>query len=417
MGRKFKFFLSFLLILLFAISLNNFCFASADISKAYIDYSLDILKSGDIISENTYISNFDSKKVYDGLINIMSSDNLNINDYNLTIFSPYQIRSNSINKTTSLVFIISNNGASNTLPFLEFGISKNYPYNLIINKDVFVYIMLNNNQYTFLKASDGVNDLNIQIYNDSFKNKNLLSFNNELTVCTQNIFINKNKIGSAYIYYPNYEDNNLIEMNIVNNATTFYQWAGIDEPTESPSGDTSGDIGGSTGNITNPSGETTGKVDLSGIEQGIGDINQNIDKTNEKLDGISGEVGKLNENLTSVPSLSGEIISSGEITNALNFDFAKDPYSNFWLEFTTGLSNALTGNNRSIKIDFRNKSYNINLDDFSLQVPDFLKSFLAIISTVLVVWQMIKYVKIIIDKISSGNMDEVLAMNEEERNS
>lgn len=93
---------------------------------------------------------------------------------------------------------------------------------------------------------------------------------------------------------------------------------------EDNTGDTgeSGTTGGSgnTGNITNPSGESTGKVDLSGIENGIGNINQNLDKTNEKLDGISGEIGNLNNSVNDLNNfLSGEIkTETGEIERSIN---------------------------------------------------------------------------------------------------
>lgn len=193
-----------------------------------------------------------------------------------------------------------------------------------------------------------------------------------------------------------------------------YEWDDYPEIPPSESGDTpSGDTGGGT--VTpNPSGDTPGTTTpnynekLDNIQSGINNVNQN-------LDNISGELNEVNNNLTTVPELSGEVLNSGDIVGALGFDFAEDPYSNFWLELTTGLGNAFTDEIRSIDVQFRENTHKINLDDFSIQLPGVLKVFLTTTSTVFICWKMLKYWKIIIDNITSGNMDEVLSMNEEER--
>lgn len=144
--------------------------------------------------------------------------------------------------------------------------------------------------------------------------------------------------------------------------------------------------------IEQEGGGSSGGGDLPGIEQGVIDINNN---------------------LTNVPDISGTVISSGDITDALNFEFMEDPYSNFWLELNTGLGNALTNNIRTLDINWFGYNYTINLDNFVFKYPPALESILTSVSTVAIVWVLVKWWKIIVDEISSGNIDEVLAMNEE----
>lgn len=286
--------------------------------------------------------------------------------------------------------------------------SPTYFYNTSNNNSYFKNVLLIDKNGSF-----GINNnLTLLCYNDS-SNLNQINYNGSDLISPNYILTT---VKTASFYY----NVNGVYLPVLNNYNGFDYYDLYPREPEIPD-EPSGDIGGTTGTITNPSGDTTGKVDLSGIESGIGNINQNIDKTNEKLDGISGELnaisgelGNINENLTTVPDISNQIITSGEITSALNFDFAEDPYANFWLELTTGLSGALTNNVRSIDIQFRGQTYKIDLDKFAIQTPEFLRSFLSILSTVFIFWKMIRYWKIIINKITSGDMDEVLEMNEEE---
>lgn len=212
---------------------------------------------------------------------------------------------------------------------------------------------------------------------------------------------------------------NVTPINFRIKDATDYEWLFL-RPSITPeiiyppveSGDNSGD---------SPSGDSGGGTiypdyseDLDNIQTGITDINNNIGQTNNKLDYISGELSNINNNLTTVPDISDTTITNDDITSNLDFEFEQDPYTNFWLELTTGLGNAFTNSKREINIQFRDNTYIVSLDDFSVQVPSVLKPFLTIISTVFITWKMLQYVKIIIDNISSGNIDEVLEMNEEE---
>ena len=91
-----------------------------------------------------------------------------------------------------------------------------------------------------------------------------------------------------------------------------------------------------------------------------------------------------------------------------------DPYANFWLEMTNGLRSSLTGNVRQIPVDWLGYQGTFNLDGL-INYPTSIKNILTSVSTVSMVWLLVKWWKIIIDKLTSGDMDEVLALNEEER--
>lgn len=99
-----------------------------------------------------------------------------------------------------------------------------------------------------------------------------------------------------------------------------------DEPSES------GDSGtGTTGNIYNNSGDKTGTIDLSNIENGIGNINSSINEQGQAIvenqnqntetivNTISGEVNKITNTLTDEPNLEDTNITSGDIERCFRF--------------------------------------------------------------------------------------------------
>lgn len=145
---------------------------------------------------------------------------------------------------------------------------------------------------------------------------------------------------------------------------------------------------GATGTITNTSGDVTGNIDLTGIQSAL---------TNEA-------------------SFENVNISSGDISSSLGFNFETDPYANFWLTFTQGLNSALNTNVRTIQIPFRDKTYTINLDNYTTQEPSALKVFFATISSTFVCLGLLKWIKKTIDEITSGDVDNLLKNNQEERN-
>lgn len=229
-------------------------------------------------------------------------------------------------------------------------------------------------------------------------------------------------IPSGFAYYPLDTTSSIIPVILQDYNGNYQPPTPEPEPTPTPTSLPDG-------TITNNSGETTGSINLSGIEQGITDIqntisgesqkiiDNQIQNTNTIVNTISGETQKITNTLTESAddTIDNTIISSGDITDALDFEFEPDPYANFWFEMINGLNSALLGTVRTYNISFRGQTFTINLDDFTLQLPEQLKFILSMVSTIIFVWILVKWTKIILNKISSGNMDEVLAMNEEER--
>lgn len=148
---------------------------------------------------------------------------------------------------------------------------------------------------------------------------------------------------------------------------------------------------GATGVITNESGDITGGVDLTGIQVGL---------------------NNLNNNLTSQPDISNITISSGEIESSLGFELASNPYENFWLSFTNGFRNALTSNTKTyIDIDFLGYVYRYDLSNVHNPLPADLKTFISLICTALLTYQMLKEVKILVNDIQKGGIITTTSAN------
>lgn len=189
---------------------------------------------------------------------------------------------------------------------------------------------------------------------------------------------------------------------------------------------TGGSTGGNTGTDTgggggSDSGGGTTDVDLGQIEEELGNINSGInspDSTiNNNLDDIENEINDLNNNITTVPDLSEkEEITSDDIINNFGFEFTVDPYDNFWNTLTSDLQSILTTNdNRTITLEFRGETYTISVDDFNFNsMPSILKNFLQLLTISIFTYFLVCWVKKSVDLISSGDMSEVLEMNEEE---
>lgn len=178
---------------------------------------------------------------------------------------------------------------------------------------------------------------------------------------------------------------------------------------------------GNTGQITDDNGDVTGNIDLSGIQNSLGNIDNTTTQIEQNTQTIIQQQQQIQEGMTTSPDMSETEIDSEDITENIDFGLITNNstlngYSNFWLTLTDGLRGALTGNVRSIDINFRGETYTISLDNFSIQLPQQLKFILGMISTIYFVILIVKWWKIIIDKITGGDIDEVLAMNEEERN-
>lgn len=193
----------------------------------------------------------------------------------------------------------------------------------------------------------------------------------------------------------------------------------VDTPGTGESGDTgSGDTG--SGDIG--SGESGGNnISLEMTNQKIDQLNQHAEQILENMPTsgdmqniISGEVGKITETITKPADFDDKKISSGDIIGAIGYEPPDDPYANFWFELTKLLNNAFTESVREIKIKgYTQKEYTIKIDNLGFKPNDALRTFLTLASTAAVGIAIIKWTTTIVEKISSGSMDEVLEANEE----
>lgn len=189
------------------------------------------------------------------------------------------------------------------------------------------------------------------------------------------------------------------------------------------SSDTGGE-GGEGGDDTGGGSTTTPDYseDLENIQGSIDDVNTSInnqgqaiiENQNQNTEQIKQEIGNVNENLTTVPDLEDKEVTGEDIINNFNFEFMEDPYSNFWFELITGVGSCLTDNVRTFNINWLGYEYTFNLDNWGSFYPSAIEFILSSISTVAIVWVIVKWWKIIIDNLTSGSIDQVLAMNEEE---
>lgn len=145
-----------------------------------------------------------------------------------------------------------------------------------------------------------------------------------------------------------------------------------------------------TGTITNESGEVTGN--------------------------ISGEIDNSNivDVLTDEPNLSERTISSGEIEEAVGVVLQANPYENFWYQFSTGLSSALTANNSSMELDWLGYKTTITGDMFVLPLPEDIRHLITTVTNVCLIWIMLKWIKEITDEIHSGGIVHVMHRAEED---
>lgn len=190
----------------------------------------------------------------------------------------------------------------------------------------------------------------------------------------------------------------------------------LTEPIEpTPSGETSGDTGGETGGSTN---YPDYSEELNNIQTSIGNVNNNLENIGNQIESgnkeVVGAVGEIKDFLEKEPNFENTTVSSGDIIGAIGYEAPENPYANFWLELTTILNNAFTGSNRNLTITgMSGKNYYISIDDMKWNPPPALKIFLTLASTTAIGIALIKWTTVIIEKISSGSIDEVLEANEE----
>lgn len=422
--KKYHCILTFFLLCCFFLIIN-LSSVNAQMSSEYLDYSIDLLRNNFQSSNNTMKNNYRNilnsvynspssmENILNQINNFLTSHGLsNLNDRNIFV---------SIYDWNDYTFYLRFYFCNNTVPNGVENIA-----NFILYHD--------NGNYGEIKAYEGSPDciylyeINLSgssiptgSFNTIYNNSSFsIFYNTSYTYSDNNTVLTLNNIAccglpGGFAYRPLNSYNNLSSV-ILKDINGNYQI-----PTPEPEPEPEPETGG-TGTITNNSGDKTGQIDLTGIENGITDLNNNIVEQGQNITNqISGDTQKVLDSLSIVPDMSQTEIDSQDITSNIDFGLITNNstlsgYTNFWFTLTNGLRGALTGNVRSININFRGQTYTISLDNFSIQLPQQLKFILGMVSTIYFVILIVKWWKIIIDKITGGDIDEVLAMNEEERN-
>ena len=345
---------------------------------------------------------------------MLKENNLqNLTDHNMTTF----ISRFSSTVSTDIFFVFSNTGVPNNVENLNYIKLKPGSGNKIIlsgnETNGYIYILelrisnTSHNMFQALEVLSGNSD-SISIFyvkSTSLNSDNsILTLSNVACTNTQAIYYNVPFINNGVIINTPGFINGLA----TGNDPGYFKIETPQPP--QPSGDIG--TGGTTGTITNPSGDTTGKVDLSGIEQGIGNINQNIDKTNEKLDGISGEINELNNSVNNINNfLSGDITkNSDDIKGSLTIDTSEidDPSEDFF----TWVFNQI----QNVFISTEEQSFNFKLfteneytvSSSQIYVPDsVIKTLISYASAFGIYYWIIKDVRKTTNKIKEGNIENL----------
>ena len=301
--KRFKliFFMSLILILILGTS------AQAVVTENYMNYIWTNLENNsDFNKSGSYNTNFKSylkqltseqkNSVKTKINQYLSANNLNYEDINLNVFLKEDAET-----TFNIYFVFSNNTApnNNDLGYLEI---KRDNINIIR-----LYAKDNNSFIKYLKVYVSFYNNSLHFTVDDFKDLQSsygLAINLGKTAYSENaeIFYSSNiscyKLTQvAYIGYPISSASSDITRFLRNYSSYLNKDEGAYIPQEpdipdKPSGDTSG----TTGTITNPSGDTTGKIDLSGIEQGIGAVKDAVNNvTNTIKDAFTFDSGDANE--------------------------------------------------------------------------------------------------------------------------
>lgn len=312
--------LKLLLVPFFIMLLSFFSNCFAYMSSEYLDYGLATLKDNylnnnnssyqstmrqnaeaflnDNIAKNLFLDKFNSQLDTWGIPNIK--------DYNIICCAHYATR-------YYLKFFIFNNTVPNGYDDLDFFfIDSNsrfkarhlnssdywFQYNVCIQKNNDGSCTLSN--FQFWKYTSTSDYASIYLGSTSFT-----SDQNTVLTCS-NIFCCG--LPGGYSYYPLTGSTTIIpvilkDMNGNYNPVT-------------PDPELSGDIPidtGNTGTITNNSGETTGSIDLSGIQAGLGNINNSINNQGQAI------IDNQNENTQAIID-NQNIIAEQQHNDLTNFD-------------------------------------------------------------------------------------------------
>lgn len=302
--KRFKliFFMSLMLILILGTT------SQANISQEYIEYTFTHFKNtisnalSDYTSEVKTTLNTLTKQdyiFYTTYINqVLKENNLqNLTNHNMTIF----ISRFSSTITTQILFVFSNTSSPNNVENLNYIKLKPETGNKIILRgnetNGHIYILelrisnTNHNIFQPLEVLNGNTGGKIIYYVKSTSlnsNNTILTISNVACTNTQSIYYNVPfSTSETTINTPGFISGLSAE-----NDPGYFEIQTPQPP--QPSGDVG--TGGTTGTITNPSGDTTGKVDLSGIEQGIGAVKDAVNNvTNTIKDAFIFDSGDANE--------------------------------------------------------------------------------------------------------------------------
>lgn len=411
--------LKVLLLLLFGMLFATCSTCYASISEEYFDYAISTLAENLVDTNATYQSKARAKLASisgDSTTKtaILNNINLKLENAGKSSLSDVQCIFNASTFSSSTftisIYFFNNSVPGQNTELTFYRVLNNYiKSNSYENGDTYYYMIITLEYsgtwvgYTNLYNTNGNATMNT--LNASFSTSAGGSTILNIPSCACH------SLPIGYAQSPLNSSNNIVQV-VLYDSNGNYQIKEPDEP--------SGDIGSSTGTITNPSGEVTDQIDLTNIENGINDINNNLNNIENKIptsgeiqNVISGEVGKITETITSQPNLNDTIITSGDITNALGFEIEEDKYRNFWFTLTNDFKNALLGTKRTIDVSFQNRTWTISLDDFAV-LPNWLKIILTPFSTCFFTWTLVRWWKLIIDKLSSGNVDTLLKENSEE---
>lgn len=239
--------------------------------------------------------------------------------------------------------------------------------------------------------------------------KNDTNYVSKIGMCT----LRHSSLYATDIYYigntPTYE------------SKILYSWyQKIQDDNNTSSGDTGGTTGSGDGGNTGES-----KVDLTKIENGIGQINQNIGKTNEKLDEIkesiptSGDISGVIENTFSgdVPPIDENKVNDkfNDIQNEIDNKLGLFDYSNFLFSIANGLATSLLGTG-NVEIELKLPSgqiQKINSKDITNKNTE-LKQFLSVFSNTAIIITLVISIQWIINKIKEGDIIYMLDLGDAE---
>ena len=339
LGRKKKYFFLILLVGLFTAFCvsSSICYATTD-NIIITENEYDIIKTMPNICYVTQlgyssVSDYHVNQVLNGLNSVTSSDFCTfwnstvldeISDYGLASYNltktqlTFQFINTGYDYNCKLRVFISNNQIGNNLGFLRMTNYQSVYYSISAYDDYIYYFdvdidsgSISMSSIDFLDSRSGGSDYS---YNYIDIEDSIIDVNG---VC--------GFYGIQTLYY-----NDLPY--IIKYSVSEY----LVEPDPEP--DNSGDIGtGTTGNIYDNSGDKTGSIDLTNIENGIGNINSSINEQGQAIienqnentetivNTISGEVNKITNILTDEPNLEDINITSGDIQRSFRFRICRRP--------------------------------------------------------------------------------------------